>query len=114
MEKNWQVIYYISPSNQIPVKDFLDSCSPSIKAKAFRILLNLEEYGLQAIIPHIKKLTGTTLWEIRLLGKKSARILYATLVGKKVLLLHAFYKKKQKTPKKEIKIALNRLYESLT
>lgn len=57
MTEKWQVIYYISVSGDIPVKNFLDSISPSLKAKALRILLNISTYGLSVAIPHIKKLT---------------------------------------------------------
>lgn len=111
MKTQWQVIYYISASGEIPVRDFLDTAGPKLKAKALRILLHIEEYGLQAAIGHIKKLIGTPLWEIRILGVDSARILYVTQVGKRILLLHAFYKKTQKTPQKEIAIAVRRLRE---
>lgn len=111
MDTQWHVIYYISASGDIPVRDFLDTAGPALKAKALRILLHIEEYGLQAAIGHIKKFTGTPLWEIRILGGDSARILYVTQVGKRILLLHAFYKKTQKTPSKELAIALKRLRE---
>lgn len=95
----------------IPVRDFLDAAGPTLKAKALRILLHIEEYGLQVAIGHIKKLSGTPLWEIRILGGDSARILFVTQVGRKVLLLHAFYKKTKKTPQKDIVTALTRLRE---
>lgn len=111
MTEKWQVIYYISASGDNPVKDFLDVASPSLKAKALRILLNISSYGLLVAIPHIRKLTGTPLWEIRILGQNNIRILYVTKIGRKMLLLHAFFKKKQKTPRKEIEIALERLQD---
>ena len=106
----WKVVYYISSSGGDPIKEFLDA-HPKTKLKAFRIFSNIEEYGLMSVIPHIKKLTGTPLWEIRLLGEDSARILYVTRKEKQVFLLHAFVKKTNKTPSKEIKKALDRLKE---
>ena len=109
MNQQWEVIYYISASGDNPVKEFLDAVSPSVKAKTLRLLLNISNYGLSTVIPHIKKLSGTPLWEIRILGQDNVRILYVTKVGRKMLLLHAFYKKKQKTPQKELKTALARL-----
>lgn len=111
MQSQWQVVYYISETGDIPVRDFLDAAGPKLKTKALRILQHIEEYGLQAAIGHIKKFTGTPLWEIRILGGDSARILFVTQVGKRILLLHAFYKKTQKTPSKELTIALKRLRE---
>lgn len=104
----WKVVYYISFSNTNPVREFLDT-NLKAKVKAFRIFSNIEEYGLTSVIPHIKKLIGTPLWEIRILGEDSVRILYVTQKEKQVLLLHAFVKKTNKTPSKEINIALIRL-----
>ncbi|MEK6860766.1 MAG: type II toxin-antitoxin system RelE/ParE family toxin [Nanoarchaeota archaeon] len=109
----WRIIYYISTAGNSPVKEFLDD-NLKAKVKALRIFSNIEEYGLSSVIPHIKKLTGTPLWEIRILGEDSVRILYVTWEGKQILLLHAFVKKTDKTPLKEINVALNRLNEVLT
>ncbi|OGG30595.1 hypothetical protein A2973_01160 [Candidatus Gottesmanbacteria bacterium RIFCSPLOWO2_01_FULL_49_10] len=111
MDKQWQVIYYVSASGDIPVRNFLDAAGPMLKTKALRILQHIEEYGLQAAIGHIKKFAGTPLWEIRILGGDSARIFFVTQEGKRIVLLHAFYKKTQKAPQKEIALALKRLRE---
>lgn len=100
MDKEWKVYYYISSSGDNPVKDFLDE-RPSVKSKAFKIFKYIKEFGLTTAIPHIKKLTNTPLWEIRILGEDSVRILF--------LLLHAFIKKTNKTPLREIRVALSRI-----
>lgn len=110
MGANWKVVYYISTSGENPVKEFSDSY-PKAKLKVLRILSHIEEFGLSYAIPHVKKLAGTPLWEIRILGKDSVRIFYATKFEKQILLLHAFVKKTNKTPKKEINIGLSRLTE---
>lgn len=107
----WKVTYYLTETGKNPVKDFLDK-KPSAKLKALRILSHIEEYGLTIAIPHIKKLTGTPLWEIRILGQDNIRILYVTKAERQVLLLHAFEKKTDKTPTKDIKTALDRLTET--
>jgi phage-related protein len=109
MTNSWTIIYYVSPSGKIPVKEFLDAADPKLKTKALRILMTVQEYGLQGIISHIKKLTGTPLWEIRILGGDNVRILFVTQLAKQIILLHAFVKKTNKTPAKEIGIALKRL-----
>ncbi len=62
-------------------------------------------------VPHVKKLTGTELWELRILGSDSVRVLYVAMTGKTFVLLHGFKKKKDKTPPKEIKTAESRLVE---
>ncbi len=110
MDQKWKIIYYTTPSGDKPVKDFLD-IYPRAKVKALRILYYIEEFGLSFAIPHIKKLSGTPLWEIRILGEDSIRILYVTKQEKKVILLHAFVKKTEQTPRKEINISLARLAE---
>lgn len=102
------VSYYISPRGDNPVRDFIDSHTIS-KPAAMRTIRLIQEYGLQAAIPHTKKLTGTPLWEIRILGQESIRIIYVCKSPWGVLLLHAFEKKTQKTPPQEIHIALGRL-----
>ncbi|MBI4035772.1 type II toxin-antitoxin system RelE/ParE family toxin [Candidatus Daviesbacteria bacterium] len=108
MDEGWQINYYISSSGDSPVKNFLDE-RPVVKSKAFRIFQYIKEYGLTVAIPHIKKLAGTPIWEIRILGGDSVRIFYITRQEKKILLLHAFVKKTDKTPPKEIAIALSRI-----
>ncbi len=113
MDLGWKVIYYISANGENPVKKFLDSY-PKAKLKALRILSHIEEYGLTYAIPHIKKLIGTPLWEIRILGEDSVRILYVTKQGKQIILLHAFIKKTNKTPRREINLGLARLSEIST
>ena len=58
---------------------------------------------------HAKKLTGTDLWELRILGSDSIRVLYMAVEQKSFLLLHGFKKKTFTTPKKELKLAIDRL-----
>jgi phage-related protein len=105
------VVYYTSTSGENPVKRFLESLQKLQKAKIFRIFQNVEAYGLSTALPHIKKLSGTPLWEIRILGQDNIRILYVTVHQNSILLLHGFVKKTQKTPNKEINTALKRLRE---
>ena len=105
------VVYYYTFSNgESPVRQFIDS-HPRSKSKVMRIIQTIEEYGLQSVIPHLKKLTGTPLWEIRILGQESIRVLYVGYRGQNILLLHAFEKKTQKTPPREIATAIRRLKE---
>ncbi len=109
-----KVIYYTTKKGESPAKDFIGSLSASEKNKIARVITYIEEYGLIVAIRHVKKLTGTPLWEIRILGQKNIRILYATFEKEAVLILHGFIKKSQKTPSRELKTAINRLREWLT
>lgn len=61
--------------------------------------------------PHIKHLEGK-LWEMRLTGRAGiARALYVTNIGRRVVVVPAFIKKTQATPRSEIELALKRAKE---
>ena len=104
-----RIYYYLSPRGSNPVKDFLGSLSVKQQVKILRIFQYLEEFGSTSAIPQVRKISGTPLWEIRVLGKDNIRLLYFVPQQKYILILHGFVKKKQKAPRKEIVIALQRL-----
>ncbi len=55
---------------------------------------------------------GDGLFELRLKGQEGiARVFFCTLVGRKVIMLHSFIKKSQKSPQREIEIARKRMKE---
>lgn len=107
----WNIIYYESSSGDIPVFDFIERLNPVAKSKVSNTFDLLAEYGVKLGRPHIKKVEGTDLWELRILGRDSIRIFYIATSGRVFLMLHGFIKKSQKAPKKEIKVALSRLKE---
>ena len=109
----WKVIYYTTTSGDNPVSDFLDSINQQSQSKILRVLHNIREYGLQSVIPHIKKLTGTPFWEIRVLGKDNIRVIYVVPAQFTILVLHGFSKKSQKTPVKELEITSQRYKDYL-
>jgi len=108
---NWKVKAYESTSGDKPVEEFIKSLDERGRLKVSRTLDLLGEFGLEGAYPHVKKLVGTPLWELRILGADSVRILYVTITGRVFLLLHGFKKKTQKTPKQEISTAKKRLIE---
>lgn len=111
MEEQWKVILYRSLSGDYPVQQFIDSLEIKAQSKVQDTIKLLREFGVRLGLPHVKKLTGTELWELRILGSDSVRVLYVAITGKTFVLLHGFKKKKDKTPPKEIKIAESRLAE---
>src|SRR3989304_6447946 len=100
------IIYYLSQSGKNPVFEFLNLLEKSQKAKVFRIFEAIEKYGISSIPNHLKKMTGIPLWEIRILGKDNIRVIYIIPHKNVVLILNAFFKKQNKTPVKEIEVAL--------
>lgn len=111
MEDEWKVVLYKTPQGEAPVNKFILNLELKAQAKVYNLIKLLKAFGVSVGQPHIKKLTGTQLWEMRILGSDSIRILYITIAGKTFLLLHGFKKKKYKTPPKEIRIAEERLME---
>ncbi len=61
--------------------------------------------------PHTKPFGGG-LFELRLKGAEGiARVFYCTLVGRRIVMLHSFVKKTDKTPSADRRIAETRLKE---
>ena len=77
-----------------------------------RLAERIEAVGLERIgQPHVKHLQDK-LWEMRLTGRDGiARALYVTAVRRRVIVVHAFVKKTQMTPKGAIELALRRAKE---
>lgn len=104
-----RIIFYSDVNNKNPIKDFLNSLSTTQRLKVVKIFKLYQDFGLTSLIPHTKHLTGTPLWEIRIKGKDNIRIIYIATTKNDILVLHGFIKKKQKTPVKELKLAMQRL-----
>ncbi len=107
----WKVDYYDTPSGRKPVEDFIDKLADKPRSRVYNTLELLVELGTRLGLPHAKKVVGTPLWELRILGEKSLRFFYIAKIGRVFLLLHGFTKKTRKIPKKELKTALARLRE---
>ena len=104
-----EIIFYQTDFGDKPVEDFLAALEPAPRAKVVR---NLELLRTQQFVPtkFWKKLQGTdNLWEVRVeYAGNIYRILACTDKGNRVILLHGFQKKTQKTPQKELEIAEQR------
>lgn len=90
----------------------LEALDASFKAKFLHIAEMLESFGPNKVKEPYCKPLNHKLWEIRMKGKPGiARAIYITMKGRKIVILHAFIKKTQKTPKAAIETALKRLKE---
>lgn len=101
---NWKVEYLDSDVEQEIAELPLD-----VQAKLRRIADMIEQLGMAAMRePYVKHLQGK-LWEMRMIGRDgSARAIYVAAEGKRVVIVRAFRKKTQKTPRREIELALKR------
>src|SRR5437867_3909619 len=90
----------------------LESQPDDIQARFKRIVLMIGEFGLQRLPPkYVSHLEGR-LWELRMKGKDGiARALYVTAREQRVVIVRVFTKKTQKTPRREIELALKRAEE---
>lgn len=71
----------------------------------------LAEYGPNLRLPHSRSM-GEGLFELRPRGGSGiGRALYCFLAGRRVVVLHAFVKKSQQTPDRELKLARKRMKE---
>jgi len=94
------------------VKAALEALPRDIRARFERIVKLIQTNGLERVHePYVKHLEGA-LWEMRMMGKDGiARAVYVTATGRRVVVLHVFVKKTQKTPRREIEMALKRAKE---
>jgi phage-related protein len=94
------------------VQAALDALPRDIRARFERIVNLIQSHGLERVRePYVKHLEGP-LWEMRMKGKDGiARAAYVTAIGHRVVVVHVFVKKTQKTPRREIETALRRAKE---
>ena len=83
-----------------------------IRASFERIVILMEAHGIEQMRePYVRHLEGP-VWEMRNKGRDGiARSAYVTATGRRVVVVHIFAKKTQKTPRREIETALRRAKE---
>jgi phage-related protein len=106
----WEILFYLTPSGQPVVQNFIDALPKITHAKLLRQIDLLEAHGTQLGMPHARTMGGGLL-ELRVRGQTDVRVFYAFAKGRRIYLLHGFVKKRQATPKHELDIALQRKKE---
>ena len=80
-------------------------------ARYLRLTDLMLEFGSNLGLSHTRAIDNG-LFELRVKSKEGiARVFFCTKVGKKIIMLHSYVKKSQKTPKKDLKIAKSRMSE---
>jgi phage-related protein len=109
-----RLVFYTDADDRSPVLEFLRGLNTEQRRKVGRSIRLLEELGTALTEPHAKYLQDG-LWELRTqAGGDAFRCLYFTWTGRRFVILHAFQKKTEKTPKREIETALRRRADWLT
>ena len=90
----------------------VNSLPVDMLARLRRIAELIQTHGIERMHePHVKHLEGG-LWEIRLTGRAGiARALYIPATERRVVIVRVFVKKTQKTPRREVELALARAKE---
>lgn len=109
----WIVEYYRDTEDREPVADFIDALPDKTRAKVFRIIKMLKDYGVLLKEPYTRQVKGK-IRELRIKDNQGAiRILYFTFTGRRFILIHGFIKKTEKTPLRDIELAEKRMYDFL-
>lgn len=80
-------------------------------ARYLRYTDRMEIFGPDLGMPHTRAM-GEGLFELRLkAGEGIARVFYCTMLDKKIMILHQYIKKTDKTPHRELETARRRMKE---
>jgi phage-related protein len=105
----WHVVFYTTPSGRSPVLEYVNALSVLEQVEVRNAVRLLEEYGIKLGMPEARHVQGK-LWELR---PTAHRLLYFAHVEHTFVILHAFHKQTNKTPKQDLELALRRMGEYL-
>ncbi len=104
---HWSITY-VSETVQADIFDM----PAGLLARYLRYADRMEVYGPDLGMPHTRAM-GEGLFELRLKASEGiARVFFCTVIGRKIVMLHHFVKKTEKTPPNELAIARRRLKEA--
>jgi phage-related protein len=106
--KKLQARFYETPAGSEPVREWLKSLSADDRMVVGKDIAKVE-FGWQIGMPYCRSL-GSGLWEVRsdISDRCVARVLFC-IVGNRMVLLHSFVKKTQRTPAFELELARRRM-----
>lgn len=107
----WDVELFSTANGDEVVAKFLDSLPRKHRAKAIWEIELLAEQGTALTLPYVRHIEGE-LWELRIkFSSDISRIFYFIPLKNKIVLLHGFLKKTDKTPPGEIEVAQKRMLD---
>jgi phage-related protein len=93
------------------VQDHILALPDTLAARYIVLTRRMVAVGANLGPPHTDSF-GDGLFELRLKGAEGiARVFYCTLIGRRIVMLHSFIKKSQKTPLRELEVARSRMKE---
>lgn len=110
----WRWVYYKTASGRAPVREFIDEQAVEVREKIFSDLARLVRFNVRLGPPYLEKVEGRDFWELRTKVRGDIyRTFYFAHTGKKFVLLHAYQKKSQRAPRKELDVAEERMRDYL-
>ncbi len=103
---NWTITYYSES-----VQNEILAMPAGFLARFLKYTDRMELYGPDLGMPHTRSMSEG-LFELRLTAAEGiARVFYCTMIGKRIVMLHQFTKKTERTPPRELAIARRRVKE---
>jgi phage-related protein len=103
---NWTITYYSDS-----VQEEILTMPAGFLGRYLRYSDRMEIYGPDLGMPHTRAM-GEGLFELRLNAAEGvARVFFCMMTGRKIMILHQFIKKSDKTPRRELAIARRRMKE---
>ncbi len=108
----WKVDFYESRSGRSPIADFIKAQSKHDQARIFAELDDLLEFGPMPRGHKFRRIRGK-LWEYRFSGKCGPfRFFFFRASGRRIVIVHAICKKTQRTPLRDVRLALERMADA--
>lgn len=113
MKSPWMVAFYENDDEGCPVRVFLDALDKKRRAKVLATIRLLEEQGPTLPFPYSSQVRGK-IRELRAhYGDEQYRVLYFGALGRVFVLLHAFAKRTEQVPERDVRIAQARMERHL-
>ena len=111
VQQEWRVVFYRDESGDSPVLHFLHGLDQEAQASIGWAVEQLRIRNVAAKEPLVRHLEGK-LWELRRESRTNIyRLIYFFFRNRRIVIVHGFQKKTQKTPRQELGTALTR-YET--
>jgi len=107
--EEWSVVFYTTAGGGSPVEEFLEGLDAETEARFAWSIEQLRQRNTRAREPLVRHIEGR-LWELRRESRTNIyRLFYVFIEGRRILFLHGFQKKTERTPRREIEVALRML-----
>lgn len=102
----WTITFY---NDRVEAE--IDALAACFVARFIKYAERMELFGPDPGMPHTRAMGGG-LFELRIKAAEGvARVFYCTVIDRRIVFLHQFVKKSDKTPPKDLEIARRRMKE---